>query len=150
MKERDQIWAEAVVLYRAGEKLYLEGQALEEAIKQQEEHSEESAKTGLILEYLDKPLPNNWYELDMYERRRFINGDEFSDNMEATMRRDKVCVLEIWCELLNGDPKQLTPLQSREINDILRSLPGWERAKNPLNFGSAYGRQRAYVRKENN
>src|SRR5690606_37125025 len=68
VKERDQIWAEAVVLYRAGEKLYLEGQALEEAIKQQEEHSEESAKTGLILEYLDKPLPNNWYELDMYER----------------------------------------------------------------------------------
>jgi len=148
VKERDLIWAEAVELYKAGEKLYLEGPVLEEAIKQQEAHSEESAKTGLILEYLDKPLPNNWYELDMYERRRFINGDEFSDNMEATMRRDKICVLEIWCELLNGDPKQLTPLQSREINDILRSLPGWERSKNPLRFGKAYGKQRAYVRQQ--
>lgn len=149
VKERDQIWAEAVELYKAGEKLYLEGQALEEAIKQQEAHSEESAKTGLILEYLDTLLPENWYELDMYERRNFINGSEFSDTYEPTMLRTKVCVLEIWCELFNGDPKQLTPLQSREINDILRSLPGWERARSVLSFGRAYGKQRAYVRKQN-
>jgi len=121
---------------------------LEEAIKQQEAHSEESAKTGLILEYLDTLLPENWYELDMYERRNFINGSEFSDTYEPTMLRTKVCVLEIWCELFNGDPKQLTPLQSREINDILRSLPGWERSKNPLHFGKAYGKQRAYVRQQ--
>lgn len=149
MKERDQIWAEAVELYKAGEKLYLEGTELEEALRQQEDHSEESAKTGLILEYLDTFIPENWYDLDMYERRNFISGGEFTDTSEATMLRTKVSVIEIWCELLNGDPKQLTPLQSREINDILRSLPGWERAKNPLNFGAAYGRQRAYVRKEN-
>lgn len=148
-KEKDQIWAEAVELYKAGEKLYLEGPELEEALRQQEDHSEESAKTGLILEYLDTFIPENWYDLDMYERRNFINGGEFTDTYEATMLRTKVSVIEIWCELLNGDPKQLTPLQSREINDILRSLPGWERAKNPLNFGAAYGRQRAYVRKEN-
>jgi putative DNA primase/helicase len=50
--------------------------------------------------------------------------------------------------LFKGDPKQLTPLLSREINDILRALKGWERAKNPLNFGASYGRQRAYVRQQ--
>ncbi len=128
--------------------MYLDGPEFEEALKQQEIHSEENAKTGLILEYLDKLLPDNWYDLDMYERRQYINqGDDF-DTIEATMRRDKTCVLEIWCELFNGDPRQLTPLHSREINDILRSLKGWERAKNPLNFGGAYGRQRAYIRKE--
>lgn len=147
-KERDQIWAEAVVLYKAGEKLYLEGAELEEAFKQQEEHSEESAKTGLILEYLDTFLPDNWYDLDMYERRNFINGGEFTDTYEATMLRTKVSVIEIWCELFNGEPKQLTPLQSREINDILRALPGWERAKSVLRFGADYGTQRAYVRKQ--
>jgi len=144
--ERDQIWAEAMVLYRSGEKLYLEGQELEEAVRQQEEHSEESAKTGLILEYLDKLLPDDWYSLDMYERRQYIHqGDDF-DTVEATMRRDKVCVLEIWCELFGGDPKQLGPLQSREINDILRTLKDWERNKAPLKFGKAYGQQRAFTR----
>lgn len=146
-KEKDQIWAEAVVLYKAGEKLYLEGKELEEAIKQQEDHSEESSKTGLIMEYLDTLLPENWYELDMYERRNYINGGEFSDTYEPTMLRTKVSVIEIWCELFNGDPKQLTPLLSREINDILRSLPGWERCTSSLRFGAAYGTQRGYIRK---
>ena len=65
------------------------------------------------------------------------------------MRRDKTCVMEIWVELFNGDPKQLTPLQSREINDILKGLEGWERNNSPLSFGKVYGKQRAYVRKQN-
>jgi putative DNA primase/helicase len=147
-KERDHIWAEAKVIYERGEKLYLEGAELEEAAKQQEEHSEESSKTGLIMEYLDTFLPENWYELDMYERRNFIEGGEFSDSVEATMLRTKVSVIEIWCELFNGDPKQLTPLQSREINDILRSLKGWERCSSNLRFGEAYGTQRGYVRQQ--
>ena len=147
--EIDQIWAEALDRYMKGEKLFLEGAEEAEAKKQQEEHSEESAKTGLVLEYLDTFLPDNWYDLDMYERRNFISGGEFSDSHDATMLRTKVSVIEVWCELFNGDPKQLGPLQSREINDILRSLKEWERASNPLNFGPAYGRQRAFVRQQN-
>lgn len=148
-KERDQIWAEAVEIYKAGEKLYLEGAELEEAAKQQEEHSEESSKTGLILEYLDTLLPENWYELDMYTRREYINNGGVLDSYEPTMLRTKVCVIEIWCELFNGDPKQLGPLQSREINDILRSLKGWKRSSSNLSFGACYGKQRAFIRKQN-
>lgn len=63
--------------------------------------------------------------------------------------RTKVSVIEIWCELFNGDPKQLGPLQSREINDILRASKEWERSKSNLRFGEAYGQQRAYVHKQN-
>jgi len=147
-KERDQIWAEAKMIYKKGEKLYLEGKELEEAARQQEDHSEESSKTGLILEYLDTFLPDNWYELDMYERRSFIEGGEFSDSIEATMLRTKVSVIEIWCELFKGDPKQLTPIQSREINDILRALKDWERCNSSLRFGTAYGTQRGYIRQQ--
>jgi putative DNA primase/helicase len=144
--EIDQVWAEAVDLWRAGEKLYLTGEEEKEAKKQQEEHSEESAKAGLIEEYLNRLLPEDWYGLSIPEKRNFIQGTEFGESKEGTLRRDKTCVMEIWVELFNGDPKQLTPMQSREINDILTGLNGWEKVKNPLSFGENYGRQRAYIR----
>lgn len=145
--EIDQVWAEAVELWKAGEKLYLTGEEEKEAKKQQEEHSEESAKAGLIEEYLNRLLPEDWYYLGISEKRNFIQGTEFGESKEGTLRRDKTCVMEIWVELFNGDPKQLTPMQSREINDILTGLKDWEKAKSSLRFGKSYGKQRAYIRK---
>ncbi|WMJ79555.1 virulence-associated E family protein [Clostridium sp. MB40-C1] len=145
--EINQIWAEAVELWKDGEPLYLSREEEKEAQKQQEAHSEESAKAGLIQEYLDKPITDNWYSLGIAEKRNYIHGSEFGDIPEGTLRRDKTCVMEIWVELFNGDPKQLTPIQSREINDILKGLEGWEKSNNSLRFGKIYGKQRAYVRK---
>ena len=145
--EINQVWAEAVELWKAGEKLYLTGEEEKEAKKQQEEHSEESAKAGLIEEYLNRLLPEDWYELSILEKRNFIQGTEFGESKEGTLRRDKTCVMEIWVELFNGDPKQLTPMQSREINDILTGIKGWSKYNSKLRFGKVYGVQRAYIRK---
>lgn len=145
--EIDQVWAEALELFRVGEKLFLSYEEEQEARKQQEEHSEESAKAGLIEEYLNKLLPEDWYGLNLSERKNFIQGIEFGESKEGTMRRDKTCVMEIWVELFNGDPKQLTPMQSREIIDILGGLKEWEKANGTLRFGKVYGRQRAFTRK---
>lgn len=145
--EIDQIWAEATQLFNDGEKLYLTGEEEKEAQKQQEAHSEESAKAGLIQEYLDTMIPENWYELGISEKRNFIHGDDFGGVQGGTMQRTKTCVMEIWVELFNGDPKQLTPLTSREINDILSGLHGWSKSKSSMRFGKVYGTQRAFVRK---
>lgn len=144
--EVNQIWAEAVELFKSGEKLYLSGEEEKEAKKQQEEHSEESAKAGLIQEYLDKLLPENWYNLNISEKRNYIQGSDFGDLDEGSMRRDKTCVMEIWVELFNGDPKQLSPMTAREINDILGGLEGWEKYNSKLRFGKTYGIQRAFIR----
>ncbi|MEG2742371.1 MAG: virulence-associated E family protein [Clostridium sp.] len=142
----DQIWAESVELFKNGERLYLSGEEEKEAQKQQEDHSEESAKAGLIQEYLDKPITDNWYNLSIIDKRNYIQGGDFGDESEGDLRRDKTCVMEIWVELFNGDPKQLTPMMAREINDILSGLKGWEKAKSSLRFGKTYGKQRAYIR----
>lgn len=40
-----------------------------------------------------------------------------------------------------------TPIQSREINDLLNQIEGWKKAKSSLRFGKDYGTQRAYVRR---
>lgn len=144
--EIDQVWAEAVELFRAGEQLYLNTEEEKEAQKQQDSHSEESAKAGLIEEYLDRLLPQNWYELGIAEKRNYIQGSDFGETAEGTLRRDKTCVMEIWVELFNGDPKQLSPMQSREITDILSGLKGWEKSKSSMRFGKVYGTQRAFIR----
>ncbi|QGU96832.1 hypothetical protein GOM49_10230 [Clostridium bovifaecis] len=149
--EIDQIWAEALELWKKGENLFLEAEIEKEAVKKQEQHTEQSLKEGLIREYLDMLLPENWSSLDIGGRRRFIHGSEFGMAEEGTVKRDKVCAMEIWVELFQGEPKQMTPMQSREINDILRMIEGWEsysKGTGKLRFGKTYGLQKAFVKEE--
>ena len=143
----DQIWAEAVQLYKDKEPLYLNNEEEKEAIRQQENHSETNAKAGLVEEYLNKPITENWYKKSIAERKAYIQGGDFGEEPQGDIKRSKVCIMEIWVELFNGDPKQLTPMNSREINDILAGLKEWQKSKGALRFG-AYGTQRAYIRKE--
>jgi predicted P-loop ATPase len=142
------IWAEVVQLFKQGETLYLSNEEEKEAQKQQETHSEESAKAGLIQEYLEILLPEDWYKLDLSERKNYIQGNDFGDSRTGTMQRTKTCVMEIWVELFNGDPKQLSPMLSREINDILKGLQGWTKYDKGLKFGKVYGTQRAFVKEQ--
>lgn len=109
----------------------------------------ESAKAGLIEEYLNRLLPEDWAKKDIGERRRFIHGSDFGETDEGTVKRERVCAMEIWVELFEGDPKQMTPIQAREINDVLRRIPGWKahtKDRGRLYFGKNYGYQRAFVR----
>lgn len=65
------MWAEAYYLWQQGESLYLDKDMEAEAVKAQSAHTEESEKVGLVREYLDTLLPENWDSLDLYERRDF-------------------------------------------------------------------------------
>lgn len=146
--EINQIWAEAVSAWQEGESLYLEPEMEAEALRMQDRHTEESEKAGLIIEYLDRRLPEDWDQKDIGERRDFIHGGDFGGASEGLIERKRVCALEVWVELFNGDPKQLSFAQAREINDILRRTPGWKMYGGKLRFGHIYGNQRAFV-KEN-
>lgn len=71
--EVDNIWAEAVELYKKGEKLYLDDTTLSKLAKEeQNKHLELSPLQGTIEMFLDVLLPENWDKLDIYERRNFI------------------------------------------------------------------------------
>ena len=63
-----QIWAETLVLYRRGEKLYLEGEDAVLAVTEQADAMEADEREGLVRGYLDTLLPENWDELDLYEQ----------------------------------------------------------------------------------
>lgn len=145
--EVGQIWAEAIELYKNGESIFLTKDQEKLATEHQNVHTAESPKSGMVREYLDRLIPSNWYEMDIISRRNFIAGDDFADSLKGEMKRDRICVMEVWCELFGGDPKQLKLNDSREINDILARTEGWDKSKSTLSFGKYYGKQRAYYRK---
>lgn len=145
--EIDQIWAEAVWYYRLGEPLYLTGEVEEIAKQMQEEHSEQSDKAGIIEQFLDIQLPENWATLDLSARRQYYNGNLKLPEGIKLVARNKVCVSEIWCECFNGDKRYLKRADSMEINKIMSNIPGWERGRNPLHFGP-YGKQKGFILEE--
>jgi putative DNA primase/helicase len=149
--EINQIWAEALRIYEAGEKLVLKSEIEVEAAKIQDQHTEESLNTGLISEYLNIPLPEDWGDMDIAQRRSYIQRRDFSKGIKGKTLRERVCSMEVWVELLQGEPKDMTPIKAREINDILRRIDGWQpyiKGTGKLRFGSIYGVQRAFIRED--
>lgn len=142
--EVDQIWAEAVHLFNNGEKLYLSEEAETIARKEQREHSETDERRGLIEDYLDRKLPKEWDNYDVYERRTYVMEDDIK--AKGTLTRDVVCVAEIWCELLGKEKEDMDRYKTRELNDILKSLEGWEQSNSTKNF-KLYGKQKYYARR---
>jgi len=139
----DQIWAEAVYLYRKGETLYLSKEAEKIATVQQKLHSETDERRGLIEAYLNKLLPKDWDTLDLYERRAFME-DPLSE--KGKIDRVYVCIAEIWCECLGKNKEDMDRYKTRDINDILRGMEDWEQVNSTRNF-KIYGKQKYYARK---
>lgn len=145
--EIDQLWAEAKYYYTQGEELFLSGELEKAALEKQEEHSEHNAKIGLVKDYVEMLLPENWNDLDIGARRAYLQGSEFGDSIQGSVPRDKVCALEIYVELFNGEIKNFSNLIAREINDVLNKLDEWEKYPKPIKFVKPYGVQRGFRRK---
>lgn len=146
----EQIWAEALTLYNAGEELILKGNDAEMAAEKQQEALENDDREGLVREYLDKLLPSDWSKLSLVEKRMFLSGDEFAtQNRAGVAARDKVCNLEIWAECFGREPANIRKQDSYELNAIMAKIDGWERydgnKSGKLSFKD-YGSQIAYVR----
>ena len=139
----NQVWAEAVELFKAGEPLYLSGEAERIAHKEQRDHSQVDDRQGIVQDYLDYLLPNDWQEKSIIERRTFLT-DPLS--LKGVKHRNYVCIAEIWCECLGKEKHDMTRYNTREINDIMRGLDEWEQMNSTKNFG-IYGKQKYYARK---
>ena len=146
----DQIWAEAIEKYRAGEELYLRGEVAAQAYSAQQEAMEADDREGIIADYLERLLPENWDGMDLYQRRSFLGDSEFDGGTrKGSMRREKVCIMEIWCECFGKERQNLKRPDSYEIEGILGKVGGWVRyagnASGKMRI-SGYGIQRAFVR----
>jgi putative DNA primase/helicase len=138
-EEVNQVWAEAVSLYRGGETLFLDGNVEVQAIAVQRDHTEEHPWTGIIAEYLEKKLPDGWDQMGKYARIAFLRGE---DELQPTgiTERTKVCVPEIWTEALERR-ETIDSYNANIIKDIMRNIPGWTELHRQIRYGN-YGPQR--------
>ena len=151
-EEVSQIWAETLVLYKKGEKLYLEGDDISLAAGEQADAMETDEREGLVRTYLDTLLPEDWDAMSLYERRSFLNGGEFGGgNRAGIIKRIHVCNMEIWCECFGKEASSMKVSDSYAIGAIMRKIGEWNKYSGNKN-GSltfpVYGRQRAYSRNE--
>ena len=141
-----QIWAEALVYVRQGEKLYLSAEMDALAKDEQREAMESDEREGLVREYLDTLLPERWAEMDLFERRNFLSGSDFGGLQEkGTVRRTSVSNMEIWCECFGKERANLRRTDSNELTGILARL-GWKRAESKVRI-PLYGPQYIFVPK---
>lgn len=133
-----QIWAEAIELYNRGEELFLKGKEAEEAYKMQQDAMESDDREGIVEEYLARLLPDNWDTMDLYQRRAFLGEGEFdASGVRGTVTRERVCIMEIWCECFGKERQNIKKADSYEIEGIINKIGGWKRYD-----GNASGKMR--------
>ena len=133
-----QIWAEAIDLYNRGEELFLKGKEAEEAYKMQQDAMESDDREGIVEEYLARLLPDNWDTMDLYQRRAFLGEGEFdTSGVRGTVTRERVCIMEIWCECFGKERQNIKKADSYEIEGIINKIGGWKRYD-----GNASGKMR--------
>lgn len=142
--EVDQLWAEAVER-EPKETLWLIEDGIREKAEQiQAENTVQDELVYMIHDYLDEPLPDDWYSRDLYARQQYFDratgtGDLGHEGRSgSTLRRDKVCILEIMCEMLQKSlsTAALDKEAVRRIRNVMNNLPGWK--KQSVRIGDPY------------
>ena len=126
--EIGQIWAEVLQAYWDGEVLTLSPEVINDAERIQGLHMEDDPRVGLIQEWLESPIEDEW-------------GEE----SEEKQLRNRVCASQVWAECLHNKTGSMRPWEAREICNILRRIPGWKERKGRARIPS-YGLQTAFER----
>ena len=145
----DQIWAEALLRYHEGELLVLTGAVAEYAEKQQKNAIESDDREGLVREFLDVLLPEDWKRKDLPERREYLCDREAPTTEKGTEKRQFVCTQEIWSECFGRDPATMKKTDAYEINAMMKRIEGWKRhgeTRPSKMYFPIYGPQYAYER----
>ncbi len=141
-EEIEQIWAEVLVYVKAGEKLHLAADIESLAKEEQREALESDEREGLVRDFLETLLPENWDSMDLFERRSFLSGVN-NIGAKGTVRRTRVCNMEIWCELFGKDQGNLGRSESNTLAAMLTKL-GWTRQEKKERV-KLYGPQVVFV-----
>lgn len=142
--EVEQIWAEAMVRYKEGQKLYLPGELEAGMNSVRSEYAEDDSMVGVVTEYLNTKLPVDWAAMDLAQRRNYLSGDPLMP--QGVVERTKVCIAEIWCECMKQRMGDLDRAKSNNIMAVMSKIKGWEWRGKTTSRVKGYGIQRCFER----
>lgn len=149
--EVDQLWAEAVMRYRGGEKLYMEDAKLLEAeAVAQEGMTVEDDDVELVRTYLDRLWPKGWEEMTLAMRQDIAQGrleGELYKELAFTERRDIISLPQIKEELygIPRNEQHRNDKLGKMLPGIMERMKGWKKCPTTQRT-PVYGPVRAYVR----
>lgn len=159
-REVEQIWAEAVAVYREMRvaqphgtlPLYLSGEAERaEAVRVQESRrieTSEDSYVGLIERWLNTPVTKESL-LNGSDKTADAFDDLDSDDLlgeDDKVLRDSVCLMEIHVEMLNGSRESYGRSNQLQLARAMARVEGWE--EGTLAYHRDYGRQKVFRRKK--
>lgn len=125
----EQIWGEAVTIYKTGADLMFDKETEERLEIYREKFMYRDEVELQVLEYLGMPIPDNWsswsiQQQHQYTSKYFDNSSEFE---AGTKKLEKVSTREMMYNLFmrNSNDKKL----STKINMIMDNHPGWEKGQ---------------------
>lgn len=145
-REKDQIWAEAVVKFMTGENLYLEGDVQKVAEEEQKARLIVDPWESIIFEYLERKIPADWFDRNIEAQKNYwiFTNDEESNNL---IERDRICASEILTVCLNIEPKRQSSLDRKRVIDILRKRLEYSYKSN-IKFGKTYRQTSGFIKQK--
>ena len=138
----DQIWGEAVTIYKKGVDLMFDEDTENELITYRDKFIYRDEVELQVLEYLEMPIPNNWehwsiQQQHQYTAKYFDNSPDFES---GSGQLEKVSTRELMYNLFmrNSNDRQL----SKKINSIMEHLPDWEKRTLKINGKAIKGFKR--------
>ncbi|MBD5369623.1 MAG: hypothetical protein HDR80_00530 [Bacteroides sp.] len=133
---RDQLWAEAVALYRRGYRTWLDTELEKEAKATQDAHNldKQSVLFPEVDRFLDMWLPEHWEDdYTQAERLKWLDEQGMTQSVDSGgeepvgfRRREYITCTEILQELLRMKRTDAGYIaKSREMGQYLNSLEGW-------------------------
>lgn len=145
--EVDQIWAEALEAYKSGEHNYLTPEMELEAQKAQQEALVSDDREGLVIDYLNTPIPDDFYSWTQFKRADYFADPKRYEKERQAAKTDRpyISPVEIWVECFGRPLNQWDRKCSYDIAAIMARIPGWVKNGERHRI-DGYGLQRVYSR----
>lgn len=142
----DQVWAEAVDLYRSGaEPLFVSPTEGEQAALERSHFTEEDVLAGVVVEYLARQVPSDWATKDRHERRRWMEDREFTPAGDTHI--DRICSAELFEIAFGRRLGEDKPGEIPRLTNIMKRLPDWV-VEGISSDSGGYGPQLMFTRKD--